>query len=319
MPAEWIAAHGLKPAKHIPSGVGEPGTAFSGQGICSYTSAFLEETVSEAEYHAVIVTSLCDQMRRAIERIDGKPAFCLNLPATWKTESAKRLYLGELERLGRFLVDLGGQVPSKGHLARIAREIDERRRSLRRRQGKLSARAFAEAVNSVHFTTYSFSDGQGTARTSGMDGNDKHIPIAIVGGALPTSLYGLYDLIESEQGRVALDANENGEIALSPRLDESRLGHAPLAAVASAYFDHIPGAFRRPNSLLYDWLDRELPARNIRAILFISHTWCDLWQAEAHRMKERYGLPFLSIRFVPDAGFQERIRSQVQAFLEVLR
>ncbi|MFH2002390.1 MAG: 2-hydroxyacyl-CoA dehydratase family protein, partial [Planctomycetota bacterium] len=80
VPAEWIAAHGLKPCRLIPSGNSRIERFNMGQGICPFTTAFLDESLSDPRADAVIVTTLCDQMRRAGERASGKPVFLLNLP-----------------------------------------------------------------------------------------------------------------------------------------------------------------------------------------------------------------------------------------------
>ena len=60
----------------------------------------------------------------------------------------------------------------------------------------------------------------------------------------------------------------------------------------------IPDAFRRPDSGLFDWLGRELAARQVRGIIFRRYVWCDLWHAELQRLKKWSPVPVLEI----DAG-----------------
>ena len=36
------------------------------------------------------------------------PVFLMNVPSTWQTAAVRNLYRDELQRLGRFLVELGG-------------------------------------------------------------------------------------------------------------------------------------------------------------------------------------------------------------------
>ena len=74
----------------------------------------------------IVVTTLCDQMRRVYDllvRGIDTPAFLLNVPKTWQTVAAQRLYLDELKRLGRFLVRLGGRTPSDEELAKAMTNV----------------------------------------------------------------------------------------------------------------------------------------------------------------------------------------------------
>ena len=55
----------------------------------------------------LVLTTTCDQMRYVaamLEQRGDRPVFLLNVPSTWQTPAARRLYLDELRRLGRFLV-----------------------------------------------------------------------------------------------------------------------------------------------------------------------------------------------------------------------
>jgi benzoyl-CoA reductase/2-hydroxyglutaryl-CoA dehydratase subunit BcrC/BadD/HgdB len=138
VPAEWIAAHGFTPVRLFPLEAG-PGPLLGPlEGLCPYARAFanacgaersascqlaprnLTGCATKAAPAAVVVATTCDQMRRVSEWLarDGlPPLFTLNVPATWKTSGAQRMYLDELKRLGRFLVRLA---PNRqvGHLGR---------------------------------------------------------------------------------------------------------------------------------------------------------------------------------------------------------
>ncbi len=99
-----------------------------------------------------------------------------------------------------------------------------------------------------------------------------------------------------------------------------RLASDPLRELADAYFDHIPDVFRRPNDKLYEWLGRELAARQVRGIIFRRYVWCDLWHAELHRLR---GGPrcrcWKSTSARDDAGAAGRVQCRIEAFLETLR
>ena len=89
------------------------------------------------------------------------------------------------------------------------------------------------------------------------------IPLAVLGGPLLETDCAFFDLVEHAGGRVVLDATEGGERTLPRPFDPARLAADPLEELADAYFDGIPDAFRRPNSRLYEWLGRELAARQV--------------------------------------------------------
>ncbi len=135
--------------------------------------------------------------------------------------------------------------------------------------------------------------------------------------------YNFFDLIEQAGGRIVLDATEGGERTLPRRFDAARLSSDPLQELSAAYFDAIPDAFRRPDSGLYEWLDRELAVRQVRGIIFRRYVWCDIWHAELHRLKKRYPVPVLEIDAGTlsgsgEAGASSRVQGRIEAFLEML-
>jgi len=145
------------------------------------------------------------------------------------------------------------------------------------------------------------------------------VPLALVGGPLPEEDFEILDLIEQAGGRVVLDATEGGERTLPPPFDADRTRADPLGELADAYFLRIPGVFRRPNDPLYEWLRRELAAREVRGILFRRYLWCDLWHAELYRLRQCTRLPVLELEVVcDDSSSQSRTLSRLEAFLEML-
>jgi len=86
-----------------------------------------------------------------------------------------------------------------------------------------------------------------------------------------------------------------------------------------AYFGCIPDAFRRPNTLLYQWLKEKIEGRAIRGIVFFHYLWCDTWRVEAQRMKEWGQVPVLVLDADETETMCGRLSSRIQAFLEVLK
>jgi benzoyl-CoA reductase/2-hydroxyglutaryl-CoA dehydratase subunit BcrC/BadD/HgdB len=288
VPAEWIAAHGLQPRRLIPQPLEGTWAIPRIEGLCPYARAFVNDVAASDDIDGVIVTTMCDQMRRVFDlllrRIDV-PAFLLNVPSTWQTVAAQRLYLDELKRLGRFLVRLGSHEPDKEELVR--------------------AMVGQAHGNGVHETPHDSACRCHPAES---------VPLAVVGGPLMQRDRVLFDVVEACGGRIVLDATEAGQRGRPEAFDGRRLAEDPLLELAQAYF-RIPDASRRPNSELYQWLERELARAGARGILFHHYVWCDKWHAEFTRLKEWARLPILRLDSEGEVEVV-RVRNRVRAFLE---
>jgi benzoyl-CoA reductase/2-hydroxyglutaryl-CoA dehydratase subunit BcrC/BadD/HgdB len=309
VPPEWIAAHGLRPTRPA---LGPPRRPEGSAGRCPFAEAFVDRAsglLGQGEARAIVATSTCDQMRRGTEALPHR--FLFEVPHTWQTASAHRTYVSELRRLGRFLVEWGGREPDDDALLGAMRRFDDGRRALLSARDGLGGRGFAEAVAAFH------ERGDGRFETAdrprpGAGG----VPVALVGGPLRADQLALHDVIEAAGGRVALDATETGERTFPARFDRRRMAGDPVLELADAYFGTIPAVFRRPNRMLYEYLRRELDARDVRAIVVVHCVWCDLWRAEAGRIGEWSGRPVTTVDLADgDAGWR-RIETRIQALLE---
>jgi benzoyl-CoA reductase/2-hydroxyglutaryl-CoA dehydratase subunit BcrC/BadD/HgdB len=362
VPPEWIAAHGMGPSwlrlHRAEGGACACGPAVGLQrGVCPFASSVVDAVLAEREASAVVLTTTCDQIRHAAALLHmmprrrsgcgSLPVFLMNVPATWQTPAARQLYLDELERLGQFLVRLGGRAPTADDLARAMLQFDLARRQLRAARPRLSARGFAEAVAGLRSVVEDSGLGKSECRMqNAASPNPKSetrnpksqipnpkseiagpspppprdgVPLALVGGPLTEEDFEIFDLIEQAGGRVVLDATEGGERTLPRPLDAERTRRDPLDELADAYSLSIPDVFRRPNDLLYEWLRRELAVRQVRGILFRRYLWCDLWHAELHRLKQFSPLPVLELDVVSDDGSsRSRTLGRLEAFLEML-
>lgn len=297
VPAEWIEAHGLEPCRVVPSGKSCARAVLDGEGMCPYVRTFCAHVLSAEGVCGIVMTTTCDQMRRASEvvaRGTTVPVLLMDVPRTWQTVAVRRMYTGELDRLGDFLVQVGGTRPRSDRLAEVMRTHDEARCRGDRWGGR-----WAEA----HPTT---------AHAA--------IPVALVGGHARSEDLALLDLIREHGGFVALDATEAGEAGRPRPFDRRRLGDEPFQELADAYFDGIADISRRPNHGFYDWLGRLLRERDIRGLILHRYTWCDLWHAEVERIRQHTGLPVLDLDTggdeVPDYGRQ---RTRISAFMEMLQ
>jgi hypothetical protein len=223
------------------------------------------------------------------------------------------MYADELTRLGRFLVRLGGVAPSREKLAQVMRDYETARSALLAARAKLSAQQFSEAMAE-------FPSG-GKIATDSLQPipPSRGIPVALVGSPMLRGHFDLFDWIERAGGRVELDATTSGELALPAPFGRRELGGDPLGTLVGAYFGSIPDVFRRPNSELYRWLKQKIAERDVRGIILRHYTWCDLWRAEASRLKESLGLPLLVLVAGDGDSLDGHDTSQIQSFLEMLR
>jgi benzoyl-CoA reductase/2-hydroxyglutaryl-CoA dehydratase subunit BcrC/BadD/HgdB len=314
VPAEWIAAHGLRPER-----LRLRPTERLTRGICPYAGALLAAALggkgdrrllcearegpsrqkasvtfsfSDCNRGALVLATTCDQMRYVATMLEQRgewPVFLLNVPSTWQTPAARGLYRDELRRLGRFLVRHDGETPSDARLTHVMLAFDRAREEDR-------------------------ANSRGPAG-HGSDG----VPLAILGGPLLETECDLFALVERIGGRIVLDATEHGERALPRPFEHGRLAADPLQELADAYFDAIPDAFQRPDSRLYEWLGRELTARQVRGVILHRYLWCDLWHAETQRLKQWSPVPVLELDVGPDdTAAPNRMQGRIEAFLEML-
>lgn len=313
VPPEWIAAHGLRPCR-VEVSV-QAGRGHAVRGLCPYAAALPHGAVGRPHCDALVLPTICDPMRYTAALLAGRddlPVFLFNVPSTWQTRTARRIYVEELTRLGRFLVELGGQAPADDQLADVMRHYQAQRAALRARRPTMSARAFARAVTALY---------AGTAiRPEPSDSSAHGAALGLLGGPLPEEDYDLFDLVEQAGARIVLDGTEWSERTWPAEFDPRLLDEEPQGALVTAYFDAIPDVFRRPNTPLFDWVRHELAARQVRGLLVRRYLWCDLWHAEVERLRQTLPVPVLEIDVADgDPGEKLRMLGRIEAFLETLR
>jgi benzoyl-CoA reductase/2-hydroxyglutaryl-CoA dehydratase subunit BcrC/BadD/HgdB len=308
VPPEWIEAHGFRPSRVTPRAAG----ADEAEGLCPFAGAFATAAGGPG-IAAAVFAATCDQMRRSAEvGADGRvPRFVLHVPATWQTPAAHRLYRAELERLGRFLVRLGGRAPSPQELAACMERREPLRAELLGRRAYMTSRAHAELVAHFHAT--------GTLPAAAdVPTHPAGVPLMLLGCPPRREDLGLLDVIDRAGGRVAVDGTESGEREWPRHFDRRRMREDAAGELADAYFGHIPAVFRRPNSALFDWIAAALARTQVRGIVVVTHPWCDVWRAELPRFRDASPVPVLAIDLagagIPDAAWATRIG----AFMENL-
>ena len=315
VPAEWIAARGLAPMRIAPAPAGPDARSGLTAGVCPFAAAFIHAACT-TDAGAVIATTVCDQMRRSVEIIEARcktPLFLMNVPATWRTESAAGLYRDELARLGRFLETLGGEEPTRSRLAEVMLHYDTMRATLREAHGRARPKDLALAIAQLHRSGTIPDDL--IDREPGPSG----VPLALVGGPLRRTDFEIFDLVEQAGGTVVLDATAGGEMTMAPPFDRARLASDPAGELADAYFARIPHAMRRPDSQLHEYLNRELAARGARGLIYRRYQWCDTWHGPAGRLKDSLSAPLLDLVAGDDESDRAHVLTRIQAFVEMLK
>jgi len=313
VPVEWIEAHGFEPCGAW-FALNDQSTVLP-EGACAFAQAMAELATAQPEA-VVIFTTACDQMRRAADTVVSNQysrVFLFNLPATWQTPAARRLYHGEVQRLGNFLERLGGCAPTDAGLVAAMRKHEERRKQVRAVIQRGAARQSAEAL--AHF----FGDGSVKMEQAPAVPATQSVPLALVGGPLLPSQWPLFNATEAAGGCVVLNGTEPSERCLLPPLPSLGQGESPLLAVANHYFDHLVDVFQRPNSRLYEWLATRLTLRRVRGIVLWVHVGCDLWRAEAASLREAFGLPVLVLDSHEVRAGGLRDTNRLAAFIESLK
>jgi benzoyl-CoA reductase/2-hydroxyglutaryl-CoA dehydratase subunit BcrC/BadD/HgdB len=322
VPAEWIKAHGIEPRGLWYADELNPGGTRASAGTCAFAQAVVRFAETQPE-RAILLTTHCDQLRRGFDTFAGSlpgRAFLFNLPATWQSSIAERMYESELERLSRFLVGLGGHLPTMEALYETIDAYAKARKRLLAQAEVCPARDYAEAIARFHW------NGPLEVVTEPCAAPDSAIPLALLGGPMPRAQWDLIEVIEKAGARVALNGTEAGERSLwsSPSLEDQATDGATSVSsmrmrLARSYLRNCVDVYQRPNTRLYDWLKERLGARAIRGIVLWHYVGCDLWRAEAQSLREAFGLPLLLL----DAGdaplASARDNGRVEAFVESLR
>ncbi len=315
IPAEWISAYGLTPHAAWRADGFLQGQPRLSEGICAFSETlvrFAETQVADA----IVFASSCDQMRRGFDGLVNaglSNVFLFNLPVVQNSSAAVRMFRSELERLGEFLEERGGRPPSAAELPQLLCGRNMTRGRLLEMATTCTGRRYAEALESYH------GDGSLSIPHQVEPVNDAAIPLALVGGPLPRSQWWLLDALEDAGGRVVLNATETGERGLMPPFELASNAVDPLDAFASFSVGNCVDVFLRPNTRLYSWLDVRLKERGVRGIVLWHYVSCDLWRAEATRLRDTFGVPLLALdadeRGMPSA----REVGRVQAFMEAMR
>lgn len=277
VPPEWIAAHGLAPAR-----VAVPGTSRAApEGACPYAWAVAALAESLPPEDALVLASTCDQLRRTAGLIpQTRAVLTLHIPATCH-DGARAYYADELRRLGRFLCTLGGQTPTSAQL-----------------------RSALPVVPTPVVPTSS------SALRLETKNRKLETSLLVLGGHLRASDRWLFDVL-ANSGAHVVDGTDGGLRTQPAPFD---LARDPFEALVDAYFA-IPDVFRRPDDALLAWIERTVARARVAGVVLVRQVWCDLWHALAARLRERLRVPLVEIELA-EAAAPQRARTRIESLLE---
>jgi len=288
-------------------------------GICPFAGAFADQVITRGGYDAVVATTLCDQMRRVAGALEPRlpvPLFLFNLPSTWEHEGPERLYRDELARFGLFLSTLGGIPPSREKLA------NQMLLYARARQRMQSLRASLTGTSFLAMLAHFHENGPTVKGEEYIPGPRRGLPLAIIGGPALACFHHIFQFIEERGGLIVLDGTDTGERSFPGPFDMDRARDDPIGELTKAYFATIPHPFRRPNTFLYSWLRKEIPERDVKGVILLRHSWCDIWHAEVMELRKSISLPLLDLELNNEdydgAGISCRTANRILSFLEVI-
>lgn len=92
----------------------------------------------------------------------------------------------------------------------------------------------------------------------------------------------------------------------------------PLEYLARNLLSNSTCPSMRPNNSLYESIQKQIEENAIDAIIHISLKYCHPWGFEKVRIKETFGLPFLSIDNDSSPSYEAQWQTRISAFLESL-
>jgi len=283
IPPQWIEAHCLEPYFAKPSNGCAHECVARVEGLCEFSKAWVSEALADDRVEGIVLALTCDQMRRVYEVLceyAPVPCFLFNVPATWQTVQSRQLYRDELQRLGRFLLDLGGRSPSKEILAErmltSGIQMDPSRELKQRRK----------------------------------------IPLALAGPHETVVDPLILEAVAQADAGIVLGCSPH----ICTTFDRRAVRQDPFSELADACFDAIQDIFQRPNSGFYRKLDHDFKQTPVKGIIVRRYLWCDLWHAEMHRLKQFSPVPVLDLEIGgKPMDDRHRLTMRIQSFMEMVQ
>lgn len=315
IPNEWIRAHGATPLRLFSD---EESTLKQEihVGTCPHVSQFMAFSQEQQEQvDAVIFSTMCDQMRRNSELFHSeKPHFLFNLPSTWQTPTARKLYQYELLRLGKWLTSLTGISCSEEKLRK------ELTLSFENRQRLFDAIAEHQLISSdfIQLEAQLFETGNLPEEFIFSPQKTERIPLLLIGSPTALATEKLFHLIEQFDGRIAINFSEGGWHDVPTQIDKRLLAENAFEAMLTAY-EELPGIFQRPNTSWYQKIRKIISSQEIQGIIFWQQPWCDLWHGEVQRFKAWCSLPILHITVNDHGDMDAHTSGRLEAFMEIFK
>jgi hypothetical protein len=297
VPHDRIRAHGYAPLTLPPlaTALGSP-TA----GVCAAAHGWAEALLSdESRFAAAVLSTRCDQIRRTFETLRARtrlPLFLLNVPATHGTETARRLYAEELNRLDRFLSRLG-EGPQGESLTGLG--------------GTGSASATSTFGRCSAFGGFP-QTAAGACRSASLAANGEASPLDRALRHAPDAAETVERAFRVGLLACCLTEADDAVLRMLPQVGLQIAVHATEGTVDT------PTIAQRPNAPFFEWLRKTSRAAGLEGWVHVRQPWCDLYHAEVPRMKSATALPWLDLETGARPAFAS-LCMRAEAFAETLQ
>lgn len=331
-PEELILAAGLE-SRRILGRIGATAVADAclHPNLCAYVRACLSQVMeNSSEIDGVVGVDSCDAMRRLLDvwRHKLSPGFfhVLALPHMWEAKAIEYFEAG-LGRLVRALSEYVGREITEDDLRRgiglmnQTRELLERLDSLRRTSSSPTGEEFYRIVlRAMTSPKEEFNTGLGERLReleSQAKENKDSIRIMLSGGVLDNPW--VVEAIEDAGGRVVAD-----DLCCGSRYFEGLASTegGPLRAIAERYILRAPCARMSDTDERIERLATVVEESGAQGLIYYSVKFCDPhmldWAPISEAMHSR-GIPTLRCETDYSQSERERMRTRIEAFLEMLR
>ncbi len=321
VPVEVLDALGFSTVRLVASGTVQAesdGERLLGAEACSWckSSASTMLKIAGTSPSAIFVgCTSCDQARRTADTLgslDGLRVLLVNSPAT-RSDNALCHYVAEVREFAAQLEEAAGRTLTSDALRDAVLLREARRARLRALRPQLPHPAMLAEVLADMMAP------AGSAQPAQMDTvlrpQSSGIPVLLAGGAHAESDMRFAELLVRSGFNVVADLTCTGERYYD---FEIPLGDDLLASVARAYFHRPPCIWTRPNSGFFDYALRIATERGVRGVIWKAPRFCDVWNFEVQRARERFGLPLLHLDATYSEAASARTVTRVEAFAESL-
>ncbi len=311
IPPEIIHSKNLIPCRIIP-GIKRTFNLNIKMGICSFAEAFIETLTEKKDASGFVFAASCDQMRRVYELFISKanqPSFLFNVPSLKNNPNSRKMYIDELKRLEKFLINSVGLGLNSKKLFSSIKLYEQAYARILKFKPVLSDALFKDSEMDINYAAAGIKNF--AYKTD--------INIAILGDSLPPAYFDIFGFLRKKNSSVVLDGTDSGERCIPGVMYKEIKSDNPYKILMHKYFLGIPNIYQKPDTDFYSWLKTMIIQRGINGIIILRNIWCDLWRGITSDIKHKSKIHVLAIDLNDDYQFDQHSKNKIDAFIEMLK